>query len=124
LQVRLGPFKASILLGVLWAAWHLSLFLAKAWNSSNFPIYTLIVTGLSFAMTFLFKLSGESVIAAIATHAFFNTVSRWLGGLLAGTNVREKPSPELVIGLAGWGVALLILAATRGRLAYRNGRRM
>jgi hypothetical protein len=71
-------------------------------------------------MTFLFNLSGGSVVTAIATHAFFNTVSRWLGGLLAGITIRDKPSPELVLGLAGWGIALLILVATRGRLAYRS----
>jgi membrane protease YdiL (CAAX protease family) len=120
LQVRLGPFRASLLLGVLWATWHVPLFLTKSWSSSNFPTYTLIVTGLSFAMTFLFNLSGGSVVTAIATHAFFNTVSRWLGGLLAGITIRDKPSPELVLGLAGWGIALLILVATRGRLAYRS----
>jgi hypothetical protein len=29
-------------------------------------------------------------------------------------------SPGLVLGLAGWGTALLPLAATRGGLAYRD----
>jgi membrane protease YdiL (CAAX protease family) len=120
LQMLLGPARASILLGALWAVWHLPLFLVKAWTSSSFPEYALIVTGLSFAMTFLFNLSGESVVAAIAAHAFFNTVSRWLGGLLNGANLRDKPSPELVLGLAGWATALLLLTATRGRLAYRR----
>jgi membrane protease YdiL (CAAX protease family) len=123
LQVLLGPASASILLGILWAAWHLPLFLTKAWTSSSFPDYALIVTGLAFLMTLLFNLSGESVVAAIAGHAFFNT-ARWLGGLLNGANLRDKPSPELVLGLCGWGAALLLLAVTRGQLAYRRSGRI
>jgi uncharacterized protein len=120
LQARLGAARASFLLGLLWAVWHLPLFLTRTWSSTNFPTYMLIVTGLSFSMTFMFNLSGGSVVAAIATHAFFNTVGRWLGGLLADAKIRPGLSAELMIGLAGWTAAFLILAATRGQLAYRR----
>ncbi|HEU5021317.1 MAG TPA: CPBP family glutamic-type intramembrane protease [Bryobacteraceae bacterium] len=74
LQEQLGPAGASLLLGLLWAAWHLPSFLTKAWSSTNFPTYLLIVTGLSFSITFLFNLAGGSVIAAMAAHAAFNTI--------------------------------------------------
>jgi membrane protease YdiL (CAAX protease family) len=120
LQARLGPAKASLLLGLLWAVWHLPLFLTRAWSSTNFPTYLLIVTGLSFSMTYLFNLSGGSVVAAMAAHAFFNTASRWLGGLLANAEIRAGLSPALIIGVAGWAGALLLLAATRGQLAFRR----
>jgi membrane protease YdiL (CAAX protease family) len=120
LQALLGPFRGSLLLGALWATWHLPLFLTKAWTSSSLPNYLLIMTALSFAMTFLFNLAGGSVVAAIAGHAFFNTVARWLNGLLEGARVRDRMSPELAIALAGWGVALFVLALTRGRLAYES----
>ena len=120
LQARFGAARAALLLGLLWSAWHLPLFLTKAWSSTKFPTYLLIVTALSFSMTFLFNLAGGSVLAAIATHAFFNTVSRWLGGLLANAQIRTDVSPELMIGLAGWAAALVLLAVTRGRLALRN----
>jgi membrane protease YdiL (CAAX protease family) len=120
LQARLGPSRASFLLGLLWAVWHLPLFLTKAWSSTNIPTYVLIVTGFSFSMTFLFNLSGGSVVAAIATHAFFNTVSRWLGGLLANAKIRDGLSPEMIIALAGWAAAFLLVAATRGQLAFRR----
>jgi membrane protease YdiL (CAAX protease family) len=120
LQEQFGPAGASLLLGLLWAAWHIPLFLTKAWSSTNFPTYVLIVTGLSFSMTFVFNLAGGSVVAAMATHAFFNTVSRWLGGLLENATLRTGLSPELMIGLSGWLAALLLLAATRGQLAFRR----
>jgi membrane protease YdiL (CAAX protease family) len=116
LQKLFGPAAASILLGVLWASWHLPLFLCKAWSSSGFPTYLLIVTELSFLFTFLYNLFDGSVITAIATHACFNTVSGWLGGLLGSAPIREKPSPELILGLSGWAIACVILALTDGRL--------
>ncbi|MBM3787423.1 MAG: CPBP family intramembrane metalloprotease, partial [Acidobacteria bacterium] len=56
-QRLLGPASGSIALGVLWAAWHLPLFWTKAWTSSTFPSYVLMVTGLSLSMTFLFNAS-------------------------------------------------------------------
>lgn len=122
LQQRLGLARASLVLGILWAAWHLPLFLTTAWSSTRFPTYVLIVTGLSFSMTFLFNLSGNSVITAISAHASFNTTSRWLGGLLANASIRDNPAPELILGLAGWAVALVLVLvlATRGRLALRK----
>jgi membrane protease YdiL (CAAX protease family) len=118
LQSLFGPAKASILLGSLWATWHLPLFLCGSWNSGGFPNFLLILTGFSLSMTFLFNLSRGSVVTAIAAHAFFNTVSRWLGGLLGDATIRDKPSPELILGLSGWVMACLLLAVTRGRLAY------
>lgn len=120
LQILLSPAKASILLGVLWGLWHLPLFLCKAWTSSRLPTFLLIMTGFSFSMTFLFNLSNGSVITAIAGHALFNTAARWLNGLLGSAPTRDKPSPELILGLSGWAVACLLLAATRGRLAYSD----
>ncbi len=120
LQELFGPVKASVLLGFLWASWHLPLFLCKAWSSTHFSTYLLIVTGLSFSMTFLFNLSGGSVVTAIAVHAFFNTVSRWLGGILDGSTIRETPSPELIMGLSGWAIGLILVALTRGQLGTRH----
>ena len=117
LQNLLGPWKASLLLGILWAGWHLPLFLCKSWSSSSAGNYVLIVISLSFVMTFLFNLSGGSVIAAILAHASFNTISRWLGGLLGSIPLRARPSPEVAIGLIGLGMAALLVLLTRGRLA-------
>lgn len=78
------------------------------------------MTGLSFSMTWLFNLSDGSVVTAIATHAFFNTVTGWLSQLLGDAKLRTSPSPELTLGLAAWAVALLLIALTRGRLGSRS----
>lgn len=120
LQTLYGPLPATVLLGVLWASWHLPLFLCPSWSSATYPQYLLIVTGFSFAMTFLYNFSSGSVLTAIAAHAFFNTTSRWLGGLLTDAGIRDWPSPVLVIGLSGWAVGLILLAVTRGRLGEQR----
>lgn len=117
LQDVLPPWLASLILGVTWACWHLPLFLCRSWSSSSFPQYALIVVGLSFIMTFLFNLSGQSTILAILVHAMFNTSSRWLAALLGDSSLRPGRSPELVLGLCGLVGGVLLSVLTRGQLA-------
>jgi len=117
LEERFGPLRASLMMGVLWAGWHLPLFLIPGWSSSPIWTYVVIVTGLSVILTFSVNLAGLSVIAAVAGHAAFNTVSRWLTGLLAGVEPRVQVSMVTLLALVGLGTALLIIALTKGRLA-------
>ena len=117
LQRLMQPWKASLLLGILWACWHLPLFLCLSWSSSSFPNYLLMFVGLSVIITFLFNLSGQSVLVAICSHAMFNTISRWLAALLGDAPVRENLNPELVMGICGVLAGLFLILFTKGRLA-------
>lgn len=122
LQARFGPALASLVLGVLWAAWHLPLFLIPTWSSSPIWIYFLIVVGLSVVMAAGANIARFGVLAAILMHAAFNTAPRFFGGLFANQGP-ETPLPfELVIGLCGLAAALVLLLATRGRLFAQNGK--
>ena len=58
------------------------------------------------------------MIAAVANHAAFNTVSRFLAGLFAETQPRASIPFELVLGLSGLAVGLSLSLATKGRLGY------
>jgi CAAX protease family protein len=120
LQNLTGPWRASLLLGILWAGWHLPLFLCKSWTSSSISDFILILVGLSFLMTFLFNFSIGSVIVAILVHSSFNTTSRWMGALLNNVPLRQSPAQEFVIGVSGLAVAVVLVSLTRGRLA-RSG---
>ncbi len=113
LQRLMPPWKASLLLGILWACWHLPLFLCLSWSSSSFTHYILIVVGLSVVMTFLFNLSDQSVLVAICVHAMFNTISRWLTALLGDAPLRENLNPELVIGICGVLAAVVLISSLR-----------
>jgi membrane protease YdiL (CAAX protease family) len=112
-----GALPAAILLGVLWALWHLPLFLVDGWTSSPLTVYVLILTGLSVLMAFSYNLSGGSVLVAVIAHSAGNSCSHMLRGVLKGAESRESPSGDLIIALSLLGLAGIIAAATKGRLA-------
>ena len=120
LQTRLGPVRSSLVLGLLWTGWHLPLFLYPGWTSSPLWIYVLFLTGQSVILTYGTNLARFGIITPIAMHAAFNTVSRFLGGLFAETQPSAPIPFVLVMALCGLAVALVLIVATRGRLAHRE----
>jgi hypothetical protein len=84
------------------------------------------VMSTSFPMIYLSRLTYGTnlarfgIITPIAMHAAFNTVSRFLGGLFAGTEPSAPIPFELVMALCGIAIGLVLTVATRGRLAYRE----
>ena|SRR5579859_8025339 len=120
LQGLAGPVWASLLLGLVWALWHLPLFLVKGWTSASVPSFIMIVIGCSTIITFAFNWSGGSVLVAVIAHSAMNACPRFLRGLLAGTPTREDWSWELVMGLSLLALAGLLIAFTRARLGETN----
>jgi len=120
LQNIFGPIRSSLLLGLLWAGWHLPLFFYPGWTTSSFWVYVIIVEGQSFILTYGCNLAGYGVVVPIAMHATFNTVSRFLNGLFVNTQPDERIPFGLVIALSGLAVALVLILATRGQLAHRK----
>jgi uncharacterized protein len=118
LEMRLGPFLGTLVLALIWTGWHLPLFLVSGWSSSPIWTYAMILCGVSFIMTFSFNLAGSSIFAAIAAHAAFNTVSKFLNGLLKGAEIHIQMPFETLMAFCGLAVAALLLVTTRGRLAY------
>lgn len=119
LEKRFGPLTGCVVLGVLWAGWHLPLFLGRGWYTSPFWIYVLIVTGLSIIMGFTSNLAAFAVLPAILIHSMFNTVSRFLNGMFATVQPSTHMPFELVLALGGLGVGLVLVLLTKGRLGYR-----
>lgn len=76
LQSRLGPLGAGLVLGVLWAGWHLPMFFIPGSPQftesffTRFPLYVLIVTCWSIIMTMLYNRAG--VLACMIFHAALN----------------------------------------------------
>lgn len=122
LQERFGPVRATLLLGLLWALWHLPLFLVPRWGGSPLWVYCLLVTGLAFVMSLGFDLSGGSVLVAMVLHAMFNASSGVLGAFLARAELREGLRPDAVLALSFAGTACVIAAAWGLRARLRRGR--
>ena len=116
---RLGLGGAAVVLGVIWALWHLPLFLIPGSGSDgqSFPIYLLYVTAVSVAMAWLYWRSGGSLLMVMLMHAAVNNT--------IGVVPAALPHPVPVFSLQGsvvvwstvalgWAVAAVLLARMRG----------
>jgi hypothetical protein len=85
LQGLFGWLLGTLVLGILWALWHLPMFLAPGSNQygSSFPKYVYALTVWSFFMAMLYYQTNGSVLICMIFHAAAN-----LWGLTL--NVSEK----------------------------------
>jgi membrane protease YdiL (CAAX protease family) len=78
LQARYGALISSVILGALWALWHLPLFFNPDTHYSDLPFVLQLAfqipVGILF--TWVFNSTGGSVLMAILMHAVLNASSR------------------------------------------------
>jgi membrane protease YdiL (CAAX protease family) len=109
LQKRMIPFRASLIIGVFWGAWHLLVLIGR--DILSIIAFSLLSIGLSILFTWLFNGSGGSLIPVLLFHAAQN----WEVGFetifpsLAGTDW------ELLSTLA-----LLLIGLAAGVLVWRR----
>ena len=115
LQRTLPPWIAALVTGVMWAAWHLPLFIV-GWGGVSFPLFLLILVGVSLIMAFAFNASGQALIVVILMHSAFNATNRFLPGFLGDVPVRQHPSEGVLLVSAFSLVAIVLTASTRGRM--------
>src|SRR5919107_2894721 len=122
LQPLHGPLVGSIILGLLWALWHLPLFWSGVWTPPTIPnivMFILMITTLTIIMTWVFNNAKGSLLITMLMHATFNTFA---------TTIVEPLFPAPILSeygllpvLLGFGAtALVLIAATRGRLGYQH----
>ena len=116
-----GPLLASLILGVLWALWHLPEFLVPSWTAAmgggGILVITLFILGdstIAIVITWVFNNTRASVLLAILVHASIDTFSGTLAAIIPAKAVTSG-FPYLI----GFGVvALVLIVLTRGRLNY------
>lgn len=71
---RMGFASASVLLGVIWAVWHLPLFFVSAVDNyhQTFFLYAFQVTALSVAIAWLYARTNGSLLLTMLLHAAVN----------------------------------------------------
>src|SRR6266571_3647260 len=71
---RIGLASGSVLLGVIWAVWHLPFFFIPAADTygQSFPVYLLQVTALSVAAAWLYGNVKGSLLPVMLMHAAVN----------------------------------------------------
>ena len=74
LEERLGPWLGSLLLGVIWALWHLPLFFIpeSGLGAIPWPAFLLLTTGYSCFFSWLRAASGKRTFSGIYAHALVN----------------------------------------------------
>ena len=74
---HLGLARASMVLGVIWACWHLPFFFIPGTDKSgqSFPVYLLGVTALSVAMAWLYWRANGSLLLTMLLHAAVNNTN-------------------------------------------------
>jgi uncharacterized protein len=117
----------TVILGGLWAGWHLPLFLS-GWAMGGagigiivqFVVFTMV---LNIVVTWFFNNARGSLLVVMLFHSNINN----FGSVLWPSFFPSLPVVEsrYLVGLVGFGtVALVIVIATRGRLGYRRSSTM
>ena len=128
LQERYAPVPATLILGVVWALWHLPLL---ATGSTEFhglasfvelapttAVRILNIVGVAFVLTWIYNETG-SVLLAILAHTGFNTANSTLVPLpLDVISTGDSTTILVVTTVAIWLLVAVLLVATRGRLGY------
>jgi membrane protease YdiL (CAAX protease family) len=120
LAARLGMGLGSVVLGLLWACWHLPLFyLAVPGNDEygqSFPVWAAGVTALSVAFAWLYVRSKGSLLLTMLMHSAVNNIPHFVPPVLANTknvfSLHASPIAWLTTALL-WMAAAYFLARMR-----------
>lgn len=103
-RIGLGP--AGIVLGVVWAAWHLPFFFMPGADTygQSFPLYLLQVTALSVAMAWLYWRANGVLLPLMVMHAAVNNTKDIVPSAMPGAT---EPL-ALTATPVGWLTAALL----------------
>jgi CAAX protease family protein len=130
LQEKYGPLWASVVVGVLWALWHLPAY----FNSTQvvaekvglgeldrllylLPLLILLASFTRIVMTWLFNVTVGSVIIVTLFHAAFNISNNDLVTAFMPQINRMFANNEWIYPVLGV-LALVLILFTKGRLSY------
>lgn len=106
LQARYNALVASVIIGAVWAVWHLPMFVFEGGNQygTPFAIYFVDVVGMSIVLTWLYNSTRGSVLLAMILH----------GGINASMSLIPVSDPAIRTVLLGhllgvWSIAVIVL---------------
>jgi membrane protease YdiL (CAAX protease family) len=120
LGARIGLGAASLVIGVIWAVWHLPLFFIPGIETTgqSFPLYALGVIALSVAIAWLYANTNGSLFLTMLMHSAINNTKD-----IVPTGARPPGNPfSLSASLMGWITAALLWICA-GYWLLRLGRR-
>jgi uncharacterized protein len=106
LAARIGLGAASVVIGVVWAVWHLPLFFIPGIETTgqSFPLYALGVTALSVAIAWLYANTNGSLFLTMLMHSAINNTKD-----IVPSGARPPANPfTLTASPMGWLTAGLL----------------
>jgi membrane protease YdiL (CAAX protease family) len=120
LQAQHGPIIGSLVLGVIWAVWHIPGY-AGGWMTSVFPALLVYCIGFSILATWVYNNTQGSIFLMILLHSSSNAAIS-VGALVLPPALSPGMHTLVFNGwipaIMGGIVALLILIFTKGTLSY------
>lgn len=117
---RFGLPAGSVLLGVIWAAWHLPLFFIPGIDKTgqSFPLYAAQVTALSIALAWVYTNTNGSLLLVTLMHSAVNQTIGIVPSAASGaTNPFTLHASRIgwITATLLWGTAAYFLVRLRGR---------
>ncbi|WP_236051611.1 CPBP family intramembrane glutamic endopeptidase [Nonomuraea cypriaca] len=123
MQRKFGPLGGTLILGPLWALWHMPLYLSE-WGGWPDVTWTRIGEFVAFCcvfsvvVTWVFNRTGQSLPLIMVLHVSVNNfMSIPYSDMFPSIATADHASKVTL--LAGTTAAIVILILTRGRLGYR-----
>ena len=119
LTEKIGLPSASLLLGLIWAIWHLPLFFVSGADKfgQSFPVFMVQVIALSVALSFLYWKTNGSLLLTMLMHAAVNNTKDIVPSTVKGASHTFELSNSLVAWLTAtilWILAVYFLTQMRG----------
>ena len=113
---HMGYVRASLVLGILGACWHLPLFYFPGHGNygQSFPVYFLIVIALSYAITWLYLNTRRSLLLVTLMHSAYNQTTG-----IVPTRFSEPGNPMTIDTSLITMLTLLILLSITIYLVFR-----
>lgn len=120
LQRRRTVLVSTVVVGLVWAAWHLPLLISEPTGQRPPLPFLVWILGQAVMLTWIYNISSGSVLLAILFHTAVNVSAR----LLLEPFVGQEGFLSLwwLLAAAYALVAILLLGATRGRLGLGTSR--
>jgi membrane protease YdiL (CAAX protease family) len=118
LSAKFGLPVASLILGLIWASWHLPFFYMAGTDKSNqsFPAYATAIVALSVAMAFLYWRTRGSVFLAMLMHSAVNNLRPVPTTAVVGHPFGMRASfMTWATSAVMWAAAAVFLVAMRGQ---------
>ena len=117
IAARVGLPAASVIVGVVWACWHLPFFFLAGTDKTgqSFPAYATGVIGLSVAMAFLYWRTRGSLFLTMVMHAAVNNLR------LVATVPSSGSAFSLHASFVSWATGAVMAVVAAGLLVAMRG---